>query len=261
MWSHGPGPYEAVQDHRSGTHPPAAGPGPLPDAVAMHHEEEAAFYVAGPGAGDAEAERRARRRRAFAGIVVGAAAVAVAGTAALAGGLFAGDDTQDRALPPDTRSSAPSASVEPDAPSGSVSTGVSASASASPSASVSASPSSSPSPSRSAPRTSPSAGDAPAAPSAPPPSTARATGTVSEAPPQNNGGTLRRGDSGPAVTELQQRLRQLWLYPYDEADGRFDEDVEQAVKVYQWDRGIERDPLGVYGPHTRRALEAETRDP
>jgi peptidoglycan hydrolase-like protein with peptidoglycan-binding domain len=63
------------------------------------------------------------------------------------------------------------------------------------------------------------------------------------------------------VTELQQRLRQLWLYPEEEADGRFDEDVEQAVKVYQWDRGIDRDPLGVYGPHTRRSLEAETREP
>ncbi|MEW2632539.1 peptidoglycan-binding domain-containing protein [Streptomyces sp. NPDC048389] len=63
------------------------------------------------------------------------------------------------------------------------------------------------------------------------------------------------------MTELQLRLRQLWLYPYDEADGRFDEDVEQAVKVYQWDRGIDRDPLGVYGPHTRRSLEAETREP
>ncbi|MGW7289715.1 peptidoglycan-binding domain-containing protein [Streptomyces sp. NPDC054847] len=73
------------------------------------------------------------------------------------------------------------------------------------------------------------------------------------------GGTLRRGDSGAAVVDLQKRLRQLWLYPYDDADGRFDEDVEQAVKVYQWDRGIQGDPLGVYGPHTRRALEAETR--
>ncbi|WP_189894008.1 peptidoglycan-binding domain-containing protein [Streptomyces xantholiticus] len=224
------------------------GGGPVPDVP-----DELELYVADPGA------QPRPRGRAFAGIVVGAAALAVAGTAAFAGGLFSGGDERDRALPPDTRSSAPSASGEPDAPSESVSP--TASASAAPSASASASPSASPSPtpSRATPSAAPGSADAPAAPSVPP-STAQATGTVSEAPSQRpgGGGTLRRGDSGPAVAELQLRLRQLELYPHDEADGRFDEDVEQAVKLYQWDRGIDRDPLGVYGPHTRRALEAET---
>ncbi|MEU0373917.1 peptidoglycan-binding domain-containing protein [Streptomyces sp. NPDC006283] len=83
---------------------------------------------------------------------------------------------------------------------------------------------------------------------------------MSEAPSKPGGGTLRRGDSGPAVSELQQRLGQLRIY-YDEADGRFDEEVEQSVERYQWARGIQGDPLGVYGPHTRRELEAETEEP
>ncbi|MER6617612.1 peptidoglycan-binding protein [Streptomyces xantholiticus] len=224
------------------------GAGPVPDAP-----DELELYVADPGA------QPRPRRRGFAGIAVGAAALAVAGTAAFAGGLFSGGDERDRALPPDTRSSAPSASAVPDAPAESVSPTGSASAAPSESASASPSTSPSPSPSRATPSAAPGAADAPAAPSAPP-STAQATGTVSEAPSQRpgGGGTLRRGDSGPAVAELQSRLRQLGLYPHDEADGRFDEDVEQAVKLYQWDRGIDRDPLGVYGPHTRRALEAET---
>ncbi|MEV2209802.1 peptidoglycan-binding domain-containing protein [Streptomyces sp. NPDC047970] len=77
--------------------------------------------------------------------------------------------------------------------------------------------------------------------------------------PETPKGTLRLGDTGAAVVELQVRLQRVWLYPRDwEADGVYDQQVEYAVKVYQWDRGLTKDGLGVYGPRTRRALEAET---
>ncbi|MFC5656954.1 peptidoglycan-binding domain-containing protein [Streptomyces nogalater] len=70
---------------------------------------------------------------------------------------------------------------------------------------------------------------------------------------------LRRGDTGPEVTELQQRLRRLNLYG-DRVDGTYTRPVEDAVRNYQLARGIKEDPLGEYGPATRRSLELETRD-
>jgi len=41
-------------------------------------------------------------------------------------------------------------------------------------------------------------------------------------------------------------------------DGSYTDQVEHAVRVYQSYKFIQDDPPGVYGPHTRRALEAET---
>ncbi|MGW3627003.1 peptidoglycan-binding domain-containing protein [Streptomyces sp. NPDC000880] len=191
-----------------------------------------------------------RRRRPLAWLVVGAAAVAVAGTVAFAGGLFSGGEERKRALP-DTESSAPilpTPSAAPDVPS------------PSPSRSPSPSPSRTPSGSSSAagPESSPPAPP----PTTPPPSTTRATGTVSEPPAERQPppATLRRGDSGPEVVELQQRLAELWLYA-GPANGHYGQSVEDAVRFYQWDRGVEGDPQGVYGPNTRRALEAETSEP
>lgn len=195
-----------------------------------------------------------RRRRPFAGLIVGAAAVTVAGTAAFAGGLFSGEDKRDSAIP-DTETSAPSLSAVPDAPSSSPSRSVSPSASASPSRSPSATPSSS--------RTAPSS-SRPPRPSAPPPSTTRATGTVSQEPPERTerpaAVTLRRGDSGPEVAELQRRLAEVWAYGGPE-DGQYSQSVEDSVRWYQWNRYVEGDPEGVYGPNTRRALESETSEP
>ncbi|WP_181797770.1 peptidoglycan-binding protein, partial [Streptomyces sp. WELS2] len=104
------------------------------------------------------------------------------------------------------------------------------------------SPTSTPTPSRTPSRT-----PSPTAPSAPP--------TTPAAPP-----VLRRGDTGPEVTELQLRLRRLNLYG-DRIDGTYTRPVEDAVRTYQLARGIEEDPLGVYGPATRKSLEKETRDP
>jgi peptidoglycan hydrolase-like protein with peptidoglycan-binding domain len=89
-----------------------------------------------------------------------------------------------------------------------------------------------------------------------------ATGSVSEEPQRRSSSTrtLQRGDSGPAVTELQLRLAEIRLYE-GPVDGEYSENVEDAVARYQWARGIKSDPLGVYGQKTRRSLEAETSEP
>ncbi|WP_461030020.1 peptidoglycan-binding domain-containing protein, partial [Streptomyces sparsus] len=70
-------------------------------------------------------------------------------------------------------------------------------------------------------------------------------------------GTLRRGDSGPAVQDLQRRLRQLYLYDR-RMDGRYDRGVEYAVLRYQNGYGVRGDEPGVYGPNTRASLESRT---
>ncbi|MDX2598948.1 peptidoglycan-binding domain-containing protein [Streptomyces caniscabiei] len=74
--------------------------------------------------------------------------------------------------------------------------------------------------------------------------------------------TLRVGDDDPEVTELQLRLRQLGIYTGD-IDQNFDDQVEQAVIVYQNTRGIAKDKEepGVYGLVTRQRLETETKEP
>ncbi|MER7742185.1 peptidoglycan-binding domain-containing protein [Streptomyces sp. NPDC096538] len=207
-----------------------------------------------------EPPRRDRRRRG-ALIAASGAAVAVLGAAGWASGLFSYDSpSRDNAAPDDIRASVPdqpsgSASAEPSPDASSASPSVSPSASDSPSASASASPS--PSASSSAPSAS-----APAEPSA-----TASTGAASSAPavapePTDPGGTspvLRRGDRGPEVAGLQQRLRQVWLY-HGDINGQYTPRVEEAVRAYQWSRGIAEE-MGVYGPQTRARLEAETRVP
>ncbi|KIH96419.1 peptidoglycan-binding protein [Streptomonospora alba] len=63
---------------------------------------------------------------------------------------------------------------------------------------------------------------------------------------------LSLGDSGPAVREVEERLKGLgyWLGP---VDGEFDVRTSQAVFAAQKAAGIGRD--GVVGPRTRAALE------
>jgi murein L,D-transpeptidase YcbB/YkuD len=73
------------------------------------------------------------------------------------------------------------------------------------------------------------------------------------------GPVLRRGDKGPEVAELQQRLRQLSFYTHD-ITGNFNIQVENAVRSYQSARGISAEP-GVYDAATRRSLESETSEP
>ncbi|MGA5900113.1 peptidoglycan-binding protein [Streptomyces venetus] len=216
-----------------------------------------------PGAAEDGGGSGGRRR----GVLLAAAAaacVAVVAVAGYASGLFAYEaPSRDTALPDDIRASVPdgpSSSVAstpaersaPATPSAPAAPPPSPSATSSPSASPSSSaPSASPSPSRSA---TPSAPQTSASPTGP-----------GQAPPDNsrqNGGptTLRLGDRGPEVTELQLRLRQLSLYDEDD-DGTYDERLEDAVRTYQWSRGIQDDDLGVYGRGTRTRLESETKEP
>ncbi|MFI6893927.1 peptidoglycan-binding protein [Streptomyces sp. NPDC050256] len=238
-----------------------AGPGPLPEATvpggAAGFTDDTALLTAGPD------PVQPRRRRPFAALVAGAAVVTVVGTAAFVGGLFNGDRDHeadlDQALP-STVTSLPEESVEPSAPesasaspspsrtvSGSPSPSASATRSASPSASVSASASTSASPSR------PTAASSPAA-------TAGSSAPAAVAPPaQPQGGpTLRLGDSGPEVVELQRRLQEVWALGDDSLSNDYTERVEKAVHNFQIWWNVQGDPDGVYGPHTRRLLEGAT---
>ncbi|MGW3585214.1 peptidoglycan-binding domain-containing protein [Streptomyces rubiginosohelvolus] len=230
-------------------------------------------YAAPAGSGDRNRRRTAaaspafapdpvqpRRRRPFGALAVGAAVAAVVGTAAFAGGLFGGDDSGDEALPeattsvPDTDGE-PAASVAP-SPSASAAPSRAPSRSAAPSASpsASASPTKSREPSPTA-----SASTPPTASASPTPEDGGApTSSPSAAPPAEFAGpSLRPGDRGPEVGVLQNRLREVWLYS-GPSDQNYSERVENAVAVYQSYKAIQGDPVGVYGPNTRRALEAET---
>ncbi|MFC8537390.1 peptidoglycan-binding protein [Streptomyces sp. NPDC057249] len=234
--------------------------GPPPDGGAPADEAGTALLLTGP---DPVAPRR---RKPFAAVIAGAAVVAVVGTAAFVGGLFNGDGggeaDLDQALPSTVTSlpeesdeAAPSASSSASAsPSRSASPTSSASASASPSTSASAS--ASPSRSATASSSAPGAGTA-ASPSAAASSSGPAEGVAPPPESPDDEGTLRRGDQGPEVAELQNRLREAWVYngPVDSAYG---ERTERAVSDLQTWWNIEGDPEGVYGPNTRSALEART---
>ncbi|MEV0690389.1 peptidoglycan-binding protein [Streptomyces sp. NPDC050388] len=221
----------------------------------------------GPDAGGPASRDRRRRRTAL--LTAAGAVVAVAGAAGWASGLFAYEaPSRDGALPDDVRVSVPDAPSVPPSASASPSEGASPSASPSLLVSASASPSESASPSAS-PSVSASEDGASASPSdTAEPSSAAPTTAPAEAPEEVadeevrevTGAVLRRGDRGPEVVELQHRLRQLYLYN-SELHGRFNRRLEDALRNYQWSRGISGDELGVYGPETRSRLESETREP
>ncbi|MGY1456625.1 peptidoglycan-binding domain-containing protein [Streptomyces sp. SS8] len=220
--------------------------------------------------------RAAPRRRIGRGmaLAVGGTAVAVVGSGVLVAGLFTrGDDPFDEARFGD-RGGVPTAVVPTDGkggesadadPDGSASPSLSPSAAASPSASVSASPqqsrtpsSSSPTPSRTA-SASASASPAPSTPTAP-----GGGGWDGDWDGDDSGGpprTLREGDSGPEVAELQYRLAAVGTYDAREhgVDGVYDGEVTEGVATFQTWYGVRGDPEGIYGPHTRRALERATR--
>ncbi|WP_333777010.1 peptidoglycan-binding domain-containing protein [Streptomyces sp. IBSBF 3136] len=112
-----------------------------------------------------------------------------------------------------------------------------------------------PSPTRSSPSPSPTVSRGASHPASPSPSTGSPKAAPTGGPP-----VLRLGDEGPEVTELQLRLKQLNLYG-DQVTGVFTRPVQDAVRNYQWARGIDADDLGVYGPATRASLESETTQP
>ncbi|MFF5159988.1 peptidoglycan-binding protein [Streptomyces sp. NPDC000348] len=214
----------------------------------------------GPAGADGAPPRRRRRGALFA---VAGAVVAVVGAAGWASGMFSYETpSRDGAAPEDVRASVPDVSSAP--PSTEEPTAGASSAAPSPSASASDSPSASAS--TSAPP-SPSASTAPASPSesAEPSSTPTATASTGSAEDteedggEDTGAVLRRGDRGPEVTELQLRLRQLYLYN-DDVNGQFNHRVEESLRNYQWSRGLQSE-LGVYGAQTRARLETETREP
>ncbi|QYX80482.1 peptidoglycan-binding domain-containing protein [Streptomyces akebiae] len=229
--------------------------------------------TAAPSAG----RPRGRRRRRT-GLMVALAGTAAAGVMAAAGfasGLFSYEAPErDRALPDDLRASVPDTSPDGEAspvePSGEGGGGGGAPAPA-PSSGGAGSPSPtknpSPSPSPSEPSGSPSPSVSPT-PEQSAPSAGASTGSSAAGANDADDSrlvvpkTLRVGDDDPEVTELQLRLRQLGIYTGD-IDQNFDEQVEQAVLVYQNTRGITKDKEepGVYGLVTRQSLESETKEP
>lgn len=74
--------------------------------------------------------------------------------------------------------------------------------------------------------------------------------------PGASGGTYRRGDSGPAVAEIRDRLRRtghLAVADEDRSGAAFDEVLDRAVRAFQQERGLTVD--GIVGPATFRTLE------
>ncbi|MGX1561731.1 peptidoglycan-binding domain-containing protein [Streptomyces sp. NPDC055506] len=210
-----------------------------------------------------ESGRPGRRRRIVL-LAAAGACVAVVTAAGYASGLFFYEGpSRNTALPDDIRASvpdAPSSSAASSAPEESAPATPSTPAAPPPAPSRTSSPSASPSPSAPSASASPSQTASPSAPE----TSATAT-DPGKSPPGNsrqsdNPSVLRLGDRGPEVTELQSRLRQLFLYD-DDTDGTFDNRLQDAVRNYQFSRGIQADDLGVYDRETRTRLESETKEP
>ncbi|MFD3310696.1 peptidoglycan-binding protein [Streptomyces sp. NPDC058694] len=195
------------------------------------------------------------RRRRFALVGAGATAAVVA-AAGFASGLFSYDaPSRESAAPDDIRASVPDTPLEEPSPSVSESP----TRSPSPSPSESSSASATPSPTRS------TTSQAPPRPTATTraPSTGAPTPTTSppSTPPEKaEPVTLRRGDEGPEVTELQQRLQQVALFT-GTPDGDYDNKTENAVRNYQLTRNINNEDTGTYDKETRTRLESETTEP
>ncbi|WP_371573956.1 peptidoglycan-binding protein [Streptomyces sp. NBC_01314] len=72
-------------------------------------------------------------------------------------------------------------------------------------------------------------------------------------------GTLREGDSGPQVSELQKRLLRIPnVYDKGSTSGQYDAVLKEAVARFQLWYGIRGDETGVYGNDTRQDLESRT---
>ncbi|WP_367324887.1 peptidoglycan-binding protein [Streptomyces sp. HUAS ZL42] len=226
--------------------PPAHEPGP-PDVPepAPHTPPDDEARPAPP---KPRAEPRRRHRAVMA--AGAAAAVAVLVTGGVVGGFLTYESpSRNGSVRDDVRPSVPDGSREVSSvePSGSAS---------------STDPSRSPA---SSPGTAPSAGPvAPSRSAAPSESASTPAATATAAPGPSGSGAqapvLRLGDTGPEVTELQLRLRQIGAY-YADADGTYDRDVENAVRGYQFTRAVYKDEPGVYGRATRASLETETSEP
>ncbi|MEU6347938.1 peptidoglycan-binding domain-containing protein [Streptomyces sp. NPDC047072] len=211
---------------------------------------------------DTDTEPRSRTRRRTVLLGAAAAVVTVVAAAGLASGLFSYETpSRDTAAPqdvrpavPDTSTNAPSASASPTPESAHPT-------SEAPSPSADKSPPSSPSPSAkpssaSASASRPAADPSPSVPDKAADAAQESSQDASETAPP----VLSRGDKGTEVAELQARLHQLYLYN-DTINGVFTTQVEDALRNYQWSRGVSTDNLGVYDAATRARLESETTEP
>lgn len=86
-----------------------------------------------------------------------------------------------------------------------------------------------------------------------------ASATVSATADPDGAGTLREGDSGPEVKELEQRLLRIPnVYENGSTSGQYDATLTAAVARFQLWYGIRGDENGVYGDDTRKDLESRT---
>ncbi|MDQ0835345.1 hypothetical protein QF032_007189 [Streptomyces achromogenes] len=93
----------------------------------------------------------------------------------------------------------------------------------------------------------------------PPASAPTPTADASASADPDGAGTLREGDSGPRVTDLQRRLLRIPnVYDHGPTDGRYGSVLTEAVARFQLWYGIRGDETGVYGDDTRRDLESRT---
>ncbi|MDI3419909.1 peptidoglycan-binding domain-containing protein [Streptomyces luteolus] len=224
-----------------------APPTPTPTPTSLPPRPAGSTPTTPPSRPAADTPTEVRRRpRRTALLTATGAALAVIAVTATATALFPGEPDHRQALP-DHRTTAPAPSrTTTGAPTRTHTPSASPKVAATESRSGAERPTRSGAPARTAPVT-----------SAPP--TASATGAVGT-PRSPRAPVLRAGDEGPEVRELQDRLRQRYFYA-GPTSGSYDVLVEDAVTRYQYAEGIEGDPRGVYGPRTRRALEAETREP
>lgn len=250
-------PPQAPSLRPAGAMPPLA---PVPaepkaaDLVLFTGPDAAPDRTGPPVAGDEDGAPRRPRRALL--VAAGVAVVAVAVGAAFAGGLFSYSTPSRDGAPQEVRAAVPETSESVAPAAASVGASAIAPVTSAPVPSVTASASTAPVSS------SPSPSATHATQTATPSATVRTEHTRSPGHGRGDGGgsaTLRRGDSGTEVVELQERLRQLSLY-LGQDDGVYSTQVEAAVTTYQWARGI-RDNLGVYDTPTRTSLEAETSQP
>ncbi|MGW0598753.1 peptidoglycan-binding domain-containing protein [Streptomyces sp. NPDC002776] len=101
--------------------------------------------------------------------------------------------------------------------------------------------------------------DSGAAPPPPPAASQPPAASVSAAPDPDGPRTPHEGDTGPEVTELQQRLLTVPdVYAPGPTTGRYDAGLTRAVARFQLWYGIRGDETGVPGDDTRLALESRT---
>ncbi|MEU9029734.1 peptidoglycan-binding domain-containing protein [Streptomyces sp. NPDC048383] len=105
-----------------------------------------------------------------------------------------------------------------------------------------------------APATTPAGSPTPTPPAPPPTPTAPPTAPLPAVKPTPaTQGTLRPGDRGAEVRNLQERLHGQG-FTYVSTTGVYDARTERGVAQLQRDRSIKGDPYGVYGPATRAAF-------